>query len=807
MILPKLDYSPLFNAVQSIGQARQAGVGVQQLGLQQKSLQISQFTAGVSAVTSLVEAGMQVYKMAETRDLEQSKADIFQTQGLIHAKRVELIQNNKYKVDTAPDGSQMIAIDPEFDLFVDEQIRQAQEKHTNFGQTQSFIESSLQQYAVNQKGYALEQFAAQEATATAELGAMNGVQAVDDSVRAGNAKAINAHISAATYLSPAQKKLEKERLYQLYEEGIRKRDILNVLDGKGITSAYEYIDGMGISEAEKSLYRTFAVTAHSDNETQYGLTMSKIVEDAQKVGYDNYQIADMIEKAGVPRAYRKPAAEALRFQGDMEEYKQIVETQGSEAGLEWIRAPEREYTQAQTDLAESYAEGARADALANVTNRWAEKGNQLAEKGLTLAPLKEELKRSAEPDEWKEAAMDKLEAIQTDMVDKDFFTVFEQNRYDIDDLIKQRDIVQKDPTGAYAGIPELQEAHLNRLDMQISNMTPKEGQQANNPEALAALKTLKEGMQSGKYSVNQVVNMLTDPNNPNYDLLNSGLNYGTWKTFFNETLNFIGEESVSAQAQYIRDVDKNLDAFLNETQGTEWTDKNFIDIAASIKGELYNAVKQNPNIPMDSLREIFNESLAANMGDQYDLLTQTYQKTGEVSLPQLYEKQQMIDAGEIVLRLDEFGRPSYPRGWGDAIRGVADFGRTLVSDYLDEEFDQITMYGRMYAKPTEELLQGFKTMPGGKVSAQTIYVYGDRKFTVKAATDKNDFVLYEVKDGQEIEVKRVPAVERVMEPMIIPGAAEDYLKSYGVIPKEEKKEEEKTPQEKAAEAMRRGWNY
>ena len=243
IILPQVDYSPLYRAIGLKAGAESAFIGTKSLdvmsrirGLEERQRSAekrwgrTQTILGVAEL--LLQAGQTVYGIFEQRNFEAAKADLHGLQQEMTGKIRTYIDNNQFTWSTDSEGNKTMKMPPEFDQWYQKSLSEIEEQHKSFPRVQSWLKDQMYQMYDQSTETALNYGRAYAAKQTLTEFNRNIENAMTDALAIGNFAPVEGVInSARNWLGDpaADNLLAKSR--QEYELQLQNRQVQIVTQG------------------------------------------------------------------------------------------------------------------------------------------------------------------------------------------------------------------------------------------------------------------------------------------------------------------------------------------------------------------------------------------------------------------------------------------------------------------------------------------------------------------------------------------------------------------------------------------------
>jgi hypothetical protein len=156
ILLPQVDYSPLYRAIQLKTGAKSTLIGTESLDImgrirnleeRQRSVQrrglVAETALGVAEL--LLQFGQSVYGIFEQQNFETAKADLHDLQQQMTGKVRTYIDNNQFTWATDDKGSRIMQMPAEFETWYQESLSAIEEQYEAFPRVQSWAKDQLYQ--------------------------------------------------------------------------------------------------------------------------------------------------------------------------------------------------------------------------------------------------------------------------------------------------------------------------------------------------------------------------------------------------------------------------------------------------------------------------------------------------------------------------------------------------------------------------------------------------------------------------------------------------------------------------------------
>lgn len=832
MYIPRIDYSPLYQSIRSAGAARQAGFLVEQfeiqgkqMDLQRRQLQAQKGWFWAGAGVQIAELGMKVFDMVIAQKTEDAKSEVLKAMPRINAMKLQMVNEGRYGPAQIPSGiprgpmvqsgEQGIMLDPEYEEFVQQQISNISKQFFGFPQVQQYVENSLLEYSASQQISAQQDIAKRTIEMLEISSSDNRNDIVQRAIDLERPELIKEQIDSEYWNSDLQAELKYDIAMDKYWDGVTRKHILQEMHEGGIHAAYDFIDsldevgGNKISPEEKVQYRDYAATTYEAEQIRYADEIRQLAATMQQEGKSNYDIAEAIAgNAGIPSTYREAHAQTYRFAGDMEKATSIVQTNGTERAMRWVSSDLRHYTAEERAAARERVAIAAEEAEVQYAQKYSQISafvmNETRNPELAYAGLKADYEEGRIPAEFYGAAEEAIMANHRTFLEGTYETREGNARYSLGALQALRTEIHQDTGGMYKRMPEMRVEHLERLDKLIKGYKsdqPGPPSQAKLGEQL--IKNLMTGVENQTISINDAWALITIPGTPQFEAFNA-LGYSMQKTFRNDLRNQVLKNSPQGPA--IEAMIEFSEPYLESIRGKKnFTDADVAEIATSLERQLVNAVQADPDITEEALYKIRDNWLELTAGKGFDIINQRQEDRhgvpGDKDRRDLWDMQKYLDENEdaFELTVDRTGRLHFTGTTQDDFTSMGEFGRREIANALKTSMHNMFYSPGPVPDPTQ-ILQGFKPMPGGRVSIQPIYEHtpSGRLFFMRAAKKKGEFEIYEIlPDGTTSRVELIDPEDKPALTPITPAVeefyqrkAEEAMRTYQGLPGAVREEEE-----------------
>jgi len=255
IVLPQVDYSPLYRAIALKGEARTAGIRVESLDVVSRMRDLqerqrkSELVFGVAEL--LLQFGQNVYGIFEQQKLEAAKADLHGLQQEMIGKIQTYIDNNQFSWSTDNKDNKVMKMPPEFDQWYQQSLSAIEEKYKSFQRVRSWAKDQLYQMYDQSTATALNYGRDYAMKQTLQGFNRNLDNAMTDAVNAGDFATVEAVInSARNWLGDPQADnliaaKRGEFTFRVHEKQVRA-----ISATEGFDAAVAHIHGMGLSAEE-----------------------------------------------------------------------------------------------------------------------------------------------------------------------------------------------------------------------------------------------------------------------------------------------------------------------------------------------------------------------------------------------------------------------------------------------------------------------------------------------------------------------------------------------------------------------------
>jgi hypothetical protein len=326
--LPRLDYSPIYRALEGRRSATQATFLPQSWDLQQRGLDLRERERKAGVAELVIGTGLRladtVIGMISSAKMEAAKGELIRTGAEAQKKVYEDIYNGRYEVvqqgSTAAaemtggpvEGGSRIRLTGDFDTWYQQQLDGIDERYKAFPQVKGWARTQMEQIRATSEA-AMYQYAYEKADK--DRGALfdqNLKQAIDLEISSGQAGAVDALLSGTTWLSPERRDTIGQAARRDVHLGLAKRDIGYAAED-GYDAAAERAQALATNDAERQALLQFADQEAKLRQGRYTDAASTRMQQGIEAGEPVNLTVDRLLEA-TPAGYREDVEKVLRGQ-------------------------------------------------------------------------------------------------------------------------------------------------------------------------------------------------------------------------------------------------------------------------------------------------------------------------------------------------------------------------------------------------------------------------------------------------------------------------------------------------------------
>lgn len=710
MEIPKIDFSPLYNAISFRGSAKKSkylpekyrlqeqGFSLEQRGLSEKNILLNKqqdlltletISAGLSVASNVLNMGAQIYGIFESNAAEEAKAVANAQQSKIDMLAKEAMFNGDFSTLTREDGSQAIIVGGKYKNAVAEIKAEYSDKWGNFGKVQTWFDSAIDQMGAAGELSVFNYGIQQSVEARESFWTGNMEDSLKRAIAEENPQHIGNQLSAAAWHPKWVTEQYKADYMRRYIDGVDEKNIRAIADAEGEPAALAYVDergrGEGWAEDRFAYFRTVASNQGKASDGVYNEKIATAVEPLQQQGATIDQQIAAVRALNIPAGRKQDAIDVMTFGKETQDITGITTTQSAETAyqvaMSWygpngkkgedpVRLEKLNQTIGQVEAQESkYWENYVNTQFKDIVET----------KGGTVATARERIMSKVSAGYKDEAAdiLDKRQALYATRV-----TMDEMNQWDVRDSVpalqELYDKTKIDARNLYEGLSDgtQKTQDLNAIEARIKRLSAETTGSGAGQSVDSVIDGIAEMYMRGEIDYYAARTMMDNRLQDDPTAVRRG-----WGV--------LSSKVPKRWENTMTTLNKDLEAMINKV------DKNFIknnpdkinSVINHANEMILDAIHDNKDITSTEIDSLKTKATDYIYSKTWDLSTKQYGQTGVMSLDQRNELQRLKDQGlyDALIYEDAEGNVNYPAFSESNFNELHNYQKDLVEQYTGQK--------------------------------------------------------------------------------------------------------------------------
>lgn len=796
MNIPRVDYSPIYNALNIQKQASDAEYNLKLYDLQKQGQTadalIGLASLGLDIAKTVVEARAQ-------KEVELGKDFFFKAEQNLRQKADNVIANDDYTIlggvehydpitgEKKGSKEEVIVLGQDYDVYFNDLMSQADTQFKS-NDVKSWVKDQLRLAYQEGKNRALSYAYKKEEEDYVNLFTANLNSAIKQSIATGNKGLYEAQVSSSKFSAKQKKTLLMDAENQ-FTKGMTQKTISQVVNEKGPEEAITYIQGLNKDAQETAELVSYAIDQAKVSEAIHAKTISDMVTKAQENKVKPGQIAESLKNlSSVPEYYKKEAVSSLLVQQSITDIRSAITSGGYAKALELADSLGK--TEEERIALRQAADQTDRAMLNQVDSEIQTMYKKLSESGIPQATILNTIEKVAYPEEYLKPAIDKVKASMS--IEANNATMEEYNRAGVrgnySSIKSLYNKVLSDKMGRYAGLESQKTSDLDYLErelkaLEVTAPSPTELQKETDKKVELIYKGFTENAlipgTGEHFSAENAISMIREL------IPQASKNYAT--DMITEILKY--------EAPQHKTIFQNMNDTIKNSMIQGYGKKKYEDLPDEYKKEIssaqayvynwaHDAIGHEPTMSAEKLQAGINQQLAVYFSKEYDILRkgkveQTLRTGPEGTLPDIVSGMAKGEYDELV--------------YSDTVSGQIVFN-PKVKDTLEASYQ--ILESKVQAITGSKPLRSYQVQSSGDVGAMPVftdtktgeqYIFGvdytgKNLVTYTRANAQDTWVEWQKPYTPPLNTKKVP--EEEFAGVKLPGGK--TIPSYGTVKGQDK---------------------